>query len=455
MRNLSEAASYLHTQHFFPFWRQAEGRKSGELILQSFYERVAGLYRGWHIMEGSGRSIIDFDLTPNPQPIFEMSQRLIASPPTQKDRRRLLSVIGTLTQEEKKIQPPLKERDNYAFLQAKLGASLAFAKRLAGETTDPFVYIRETMGVEPKEIPEEILAAQKQKVEDLFRNLGGGNFTEEFLRAFYEDEERRISPEEMVKQINHHGQVALSAVERFINRRIGVDYRTEVVDKDAYWFNWADGTTENFRLQVNTHERHRRKLTVGKAQAMAHHEIAAHFGMMQQRAEFIKRGMLHEVFGLTTVHDPEQVILEGLAQTLNYFIPELDESLGPEGRFEIELYGLRQMAWNNAYLRVISPEFTGSPEQLEGIIQYIQGYYPLEGRENILKEVFERRKDPKLQAYRYSYGIGFLRHRDMAQGLSPNGKREFLRQLWGWPFTPEQEENLYTTLRNNPRYRSS
>lgn len=435
--------------HFFG----ERSRKVEESPLRQISTKVAGFYRAWHLSEGSRRSIIDFNLTPHPSPEFEIAQRLITARPTRGEKVQPPEILGELIGRMEDIVVSPAERQSYEFLQAKLKASLAYARRLTGEPSDPFVYIQETMGVIPEEIPEGTLLAQKQRVAALFKELGGGNYDEESLKLYYE--KRLIPPEEMVRRIKIYGQEALYLVGNFINREIKVDYKTEVVNKDAYWFNWVNGTVNEFCLQINKHERHRNKFTDGKAQAMAHHEIAAHLGMMQQRAELIRKDELHEVFGLTTVHDPEQVPLEGIAQTLNHFVPELNHRLNPEGKFEIELYGLRQMVYNNIHFLVISLDFIDSPEQLEEIIKYVQSYYPLEGRENTLKEVSERRSDPKLQAYRYSYGIGFLRHSDMAQGLSPDGKKEFLKRLWGWPFTPKQEENLYAMLRNNSRYRSS
>lgn len=437
-------------------WRRffgERGKRVEKSPLGQIYTEAAGFYRALHLSEGRRRSIIDFDLTPYPSPEFAIAQRLITAGPTRGEKMQPIEILGELTSRMESIVVSPAERQNYEFLQAKLKASLAYVRRLTGELSDPSVYIQETMGVIPEKIPEGTLLAQKQKVAALFKELGGGNYDEESLQSYYE--KRLIPPEEMARRIEIYGQEALSLVGNFINRKVQVDHETEIVDKDAYWFNWVNGTVKKFCLQINKHKRHRNKFTDGKAQAMAYHEIAAHLGMMQQRAELIRKGELHEVFGLTTVHDPEQVPLEGIAQTLNYFVPELNHSLSPEGKFEIELNGLRQMVYNNIHLLVISPDFISSPEQLEGIIKYVQSYYPLEPKENILKEVSERWKDPKLQAYRYSYGVGFLRHREFAHGLNRDGKREFLKRLWGRPFTPAQEENLYLNLQDNPRYRAA
>lgn len=432
----------------YPFRRP---ESPGQRELQGVYDDSAGFYRAWHISEGSERSVIDFNLTSRPLPTFEIAQGLIISPPTPKEKKQRVQTLESLLGRTESLAIPAKESANHQYLVAKLRASLAYARRLAGEKMDPFGHIQETMGVNPQEIPEEILLAQREKVVALSEASGCPRYDKASLENFYRG--RLISPEAMVGKIKGHGTQALSFVGRFIGQEIKVDYDAEISDEDAYWFNWVDGTANRFRLRVNKHKRHWEKFTDGKGQAMGLHEIATHLGMMQQRAKLIREGELPEVFGLTTVHEPEQVLLEGLAQTLHYFVPELDRSLTPEGRLAVELHGLRQMAYNNVQLQVISPDFTGSREQIRGIVTYIQRVYPAESRENILKEIRDRRSDPKLQAYRYAYGIGFLIHQRIAQGLSVTAKREFLRKVFSRPFTPTQEWDLYSNLRGNPPYR--
>lgn len=417
--------------------------------LLGLYDNVARFYKVWAVLDPDA---IDFRLTP-----LSLDLRSVASIKPTLDlegKRRVIAVLEGCSRELSNIIPPLEERDNYASLLAKLNASRVYMLRSIGETMDPFAYIQETMGIKPKEIPEETLLTQKQKVVDLFREAGGNGYDKQSLQAFYT--ERLISPEEMVKKIEAYGERALDLVGRFIGEEIKVKYKASFVKEDAYWFNWADGTIEEgFTLRVNNHPRHWEKFTDGRAQAMAFHEIAAHFGMMQKRAELIKRGDLREVFGLTTVHDPEQVLLEGIAQTLHYFVPDLDRTLTPEGRLAIELYGLRQMVYNNVHLKVNSPDFTNSPEEINDIINYVRGFHPAESEENIYKEIKDRREDPKLQAYLYSYGIGFRLLREIAQELNHNGKREFLKRVFPKPFTPTQLGDLHSTLRSNPRYRGS
>jgi len=81
------------------------------------------------------------------------------------------------------------------------------------------------------------------------------------------------------------------------------------------------------------------------------HELLAHCGQMKAWATRIAAGDLPRYCGLTTVHTPEQVMLEGLAQTLPLMIPN-DAAADPVLAVRLTLMRYRLMMDNNLHCMI-------------------------------------------------------------------------------------------------------
>ena len=217
------------------------------------------------------------------------------------------------------------------------------------------------------------------------------------------------------------------------------------IDEDEYWFNWADGDREVYTLRVNMNERHSDKLTRGKAEAMALHEIVGHFAQMINWQRAIDRGRLAPVLGLTSVVNPEPVTDEGVAETLHYYVPKINELLSPEARYELEVEGLRQMIYNNVHTKITSDKI-----EKEEVLGIVKEFYPAETELEAVRQFEERKDDPVKKAYLYAYGIGYLAHRYFAEILDRDGRRSLLRLIYRQPLTPGQVKDYAFKLSDNP-----
>jgi hypothetical protein len=97
----------------------------------------------------------------------------------------------------------------------------------------------------------------------------------------------------------------------------------ETTDVDAYWTYWLDGSGQRVRLRLNLRDA---EFTAVGARQFALHEILGH-GL--QGASFAARCAREDVpwVRLMSVHAPQQVLLEGLAQAMPLFITPDDEIL--------------------------------------------------------------------------------------------------------------------------------
>lgn len=418
------------------------------------WETVANEYvhylRYWDTVEGRKREVTDFDLAPpEREGAIQYIRDGIDNPPTKRERTRILNGLQDFHERLSVVKIPrnTREAQQLEFLRAKVKANIAHAQRKLGTPLDGLTYIAETMGIEPEMFGDSDLDAQLEVAKTIFESMGY-EYSKEGIERYRS--ERSVSDDKVAARLKDNSAKQIQALSNFIDIKIEPKYEIVIVKEDKYWLNWADGNREGFKLKTNIHRRHKGKWTEGKTQEMPSHEIAVHFGQMSAWLDEIRKGNLHPALGLTSVHDPEQVAQEGLAQTLPYFVPEIRSQFSNEAEFELEITGLRSMVYNNVHYIVNSSEYS-----VDQIIDYVRKYLPAESDEEVKKQIKDRTENPVNQAYLYAYGIGFVNHRRYAHALSIQGRKEFLRFLFSQPTTPAQEERFLNSLLTESRNKST
>jgi len=427
-------------------------RREREVPERSIYEKAEGLLRAWHIIEGRNRSIIDFDLTDGPTESEKVLVDVILES-SQRERTRIIrkyaEFLGGLDQIEQ-ISPG--ERHRWQFLRAQVQASFWFARRLNGEPLNPIEYMEKTQAIkldsEPP-IPADVLEEQTRTVLDCFRQCGVDDPNEESVLRLRQENE--IDPETLEFTFRQTAGDVLNRLKNFVGKPFNFPFSVKCVSKPEYFYAWADTDRETggFVIQINTFSEESRPkfLTIGKVEELAPHEVGEHLARMDRRRELIRKGELHPFFGLTSVHGPEQIIDEGLAQTLVHFIPGAFAKLSPEGKLQVELTILRNMIYANVHVAVNREQ----PPSQEEIVKYIKAYMPWETEQEIRNEVEDRTTNPLLQTYRLAYGIGAYRHLMFARVLSDQGKKVFLERIFSDVYTSEQELELVRQILRDKR----
>lgn len=415
----------------------------GQLIEAA--NQLVPILRAADVAAGEDRSFADFDLA---QPLRDKTaQRFVKDEPTKEEASEIVSALVTCADAIQRLHAP---EDNPSltmqreFLLAKLEAYQTFiGHKYLGEEIPHPQYIERIMGIKPEEISEEALVQQRERVANIFAGFGG-EYTEEGIQAY--KEEQHISPEEFEQILKEKADMFLGMLQSFLGREFEPPkYEVELVDKDEYWFNWAGGIRGEYILKVNhSEERHLDKFTPGKAEAMALHEITGHFAQMINWQRAIDQNRLLAPLGITSVVDPEQISSEGIAETLHYFVPQINEALSPEARYELEVEGLRQMAYNNVHTKIAEGSITQSE-----VLGYVRNYCPAETGTEAARQYEERSTHAVKKAYLYAYGMGFLVHRYYAQILNRDERRSFLRLLYRQPLTPIQERDYAFELSDN------
>lgn len=278
--------------------------------------RISDFYAGWHRLEKSkgvhGGLVIDFDMAP----------RGDAEIPDFTDRWDALKALHRIRGDLDRMALIDKE-----YLAAKLGGSEAYLRALMGERASFTDYVRQTMGVEPSRVSEDEFDMRREPLVRGLEALGiawtadgreawGQLLGRTDLSAFNDD-------------LRAEALLWVDRLKALVPDLVAPRYKLEVVERDAYWSNWIDGSVEDgVVLKVNTHPRiaYQRFSHVG----LAAHEIAGHAVHVTAMRTAAEVGRLDPCQLNLTVHACDAFHMEGLAQSMLSLVSlreELDTAL--------------------------------------------------------------------------------------------------------------------------------
>lgn len=370
---------------------------------------------------GENVNVLDFDYCPredlaNLEPPFE--NRLEALKHLEDIRAKLAEIDTT-------------SLCNAEFLIDKLGGSVAFLRALMGERIPFAPYLRATMGIYPEPAPEEELEMIRAELERRFSKLGIP-FSPEGKRDF----DRFV----VLNNTSQFEETLRSEASRWVaclQQRIGLttlpSYEIEMVNEDAYWANWIDGSIDRpIRLRINTHPR----ITFlrGGETGYAVHEIGGHALHVLELDAARRSGGVDGAALNLTVHSCEQFQLEGLAQTVMYLVAEEGEI--PETlELDQQLRAYHADLSNNAQIDIEA----GYP--IDGVAEQLLRQAPFLSPLKVLSDLRDRMRHPLYRAYMYVYAPSrrkFLGALALPAGL----RRDFLLQMYTKLWTPDQIDTM-------------
>ncbi|MFC7483075.1 hypothetical protein ACFQX7_28000 [Luedemannella flava] len=210
------------------------------------------------------------------------------------------------------------------YIISRLNADLAYLRALMGERDPLPTYIAQTQGCAAAGWSPDYVTAV-------------GALARDELSAFdipwdastserWEKLEGPLTVDDAATAIRRATNQYEPAVREVVGTTAPFDLAIETVNVDAYWAYWLDGAGSNARLRLNL--RHAR-FTEVVARQFAFHEVLGH---ALQGASMYARASQDDVpwVRLLSVHAPQQVLFEGLAQALPLFVVPDDESLQHE-----------------------------------------------------------------------------------------------------------------------------
>lgn len=361
--------------------------------------------RAWNAHETArgGSPIIDFDCRPEGPEPEPASDRLAV-------HRRLAELRA----------------DAAGPVAARLDADLAYLGALLGERPPLGDYVRRTQGCGTAGWPEEYVAERGDRARAALADLGIG------WGPGANAELRRLEGPLDVRDAPDAIRQAAAELEPAVREATGSTARytltIETAEVDAYWAYWLDGAGHDVRLRLNLPNV---AFTESGARQFALHEVLGH-GL--QSASLTERASAEDVpwVRLLSVHAPQQVMLEGLAQAWPLFLLPGDRVLAARvrlGHYVQLVLAQVHRAINDgtpaaecaAHLRAAVPWMTGKA---------------------VAGALADRGTNPEHRSYMWAYPAGM----DWFAALAEAGgetSREVLRAAYRAPLTPSDLAALW------------
>lgn len=372
-------------------------------------DRLEQIVRSWNAYETSRHAtgVIDYDIFPPTDPPASAASRI--------------EVLHQLND----LRNTLRE-DADPDLTSRIDAESTYLRALLGERLPVATYIELTQGCRAVGWTDDYVEERGELLRNRMKTLDIP--WDENLRERLDTVEGRVAAEDAATAI----RTAARDLEPLVRAATGATAEfaldISVTNEDAYWSYWVDGSGDESRLRINLRNARFTEVTIRQ---FAIHEVLGH---ALQYASYAAEAASRQVpwVRLLTVHGPQQVLLEGLAQALPLFIVPDDESLRTRvmlDQYQQLLYGELHLAINNGV-------------HAEDCIARTRARVPFWTDSMLESATADRSNNPQLRSYLWSYSAGIdwfaslthapaeviseVLHAAYRAPLSPRG----LRELW-------------------------
>jgi len=367
-------------------------------------DEIETVLRGWdaHERHRGATPLIDYDFFPRDGEVEPAGSRL--------------EVFQRLSD--------LQDRLNGAadrYISSRLTADLAYLRALMGERDPLSSYVAQTQGCAAGGWPPGYVTEVGALARDQLAALGipwDASTSERWEKL-----EGPLTIDDAATAIRRAADEYAPAVRALVGTTAPFDLAIATVAVDAYWSYWLDGAGSAARLRLNL--RHAR-FTEVLARQFALHEVLGH---ALQGASLSARAAHEDVpwVRLLSVHAPQQVLFEGLAQALPLFVAPEDKQLAARVRVA-------------HYLQLVRAELhlaVNSGASVSDCAHHARRRVPFWDDDQIADALSDRGANPQLRSYLWSYPAGidwFVRLADHELTLG----RDILRAAYRDPLTPTE-----------------
>lgn len=384
--------------------------------MKLIYPEIVKTYRGWRKFEN--RRFADNFVNTKGSIKFNSHEEILNK------LKQLLKNFSVKSEEDR-------------FIEAKLIASIYLLRHKLEEKIDFFEYVKNTIGIKPKIIPESKIERLTKKIKNRLTKLGIKYTKKDIESHLYT---KNFSKKEFSDKLEKEKNILISKAEKYLNLKLKEKIKLEFVNEDKYWKYYLNIKKKGFALKINTNP-DRVKHKKGSLKYAIMHELCGHALQLGSWKEQIKKGKINEVCGCEEDYGPEIFMLEGVGESIFYyaFEDDLDEYLELELMFD----ELEHIVQNNAYIMV------NTGKSLSESTKYYTDRVIKSNRKSVMKTLKEVRDDSFMRAYRPVYGLSLLFFKKVSQELNKKQKNKFFRQLYLKPMTYNQIKKLYLKIIKN------
>ncbi|MDL4813779.1 hypothetical protein [Actinomadura opuntiae] len=371
----------------------------------SLRDEIENVLRAWNAYEiaRGGSPIIDFDCDPGGPEPEPAPDRLTVY-------RRLAELRPTAT-------GPLASR---------LDADLAYLGALLGEHPPFADYVRKTQGCGTAGWPEEYIADRADQARAPLADLGitwGAHTNTELRQA-----EGLLNVSEAPDAIRQAAEELEPAVREATGSTASYSLTIETAEVDAYWAYWLDGAGDQVRLRLNLPNV---EFTQTGARQFALHEVLGH-GL--QSASLTARAAAEDVpwVRLLSIHAPQQVMLEGLAQAWPLFLLREDKVL---------ITRVKLAHYTQLVLAQVHRAINDGTPAIE-CADYLRATVPWMTDKTITGYLADRGTSPEHRSYMWAYPAGLDWFAALADA-DTDVSRKVLQAAYRAPLTPTDLAELW------------
>jgi len=369
----------------------------------SLRDDIEVVLRAWdaHEIARGAKAVIDYDCCPPP-----------ADPPPAASRLDVYRSFCALRDAASDV--------GELRLAREIAAHLAYLRELMGHRTPLDDYVRATQGCPAAGWPDGYVTERRELARAGLLAIG---------IEWGPDTERELEETEGIVDLTEAAQAigdAAAEMEPGVRAAVGAsatyELSIEAVNEDAYWSYWLDGAGQHIRLRINLR---RARFTKVSVRQFALHEILGH---ALQCACYAARcaGEVVPWVRVLSVHAPQQVAAEGLAQALPLFITPDDGPVITRVRLD-------------HYLQLVRAELhlaVNAGATIEECVAHARSRVPFWTDATIADLLADRGASPLLRSYLWAYPAGldwFAALADRAATVAP----EVIRAAYREPLTPD------------------
>jgi hypothetical protein len=377
----------------------------------SLRDDVEAVIRSWDVYEQQRGCppVIDYDCTPAPpaEPVEALHRLDAADRLTDLSRRADDAGDGRLVE--------------------RIGSHLAYLRARVGEQIPLDDYISSTQGCPAAGWPPDHVLAVGDRARAVLGDLGiawGSNTDSELKRLEGEIDAADVRDAifDVAGKLDAHVRPATGSSAAY-------SLNVETADVDAYWAYWLDGARGTSRLRLNMR---RAKFTPVRVRYLVLHEVFGHALQGAAWAEVCASEPVTWVRFLS-VHAQHQVLLEGLADALPFFVCPDDEIL---------IARLHLMH----YLHLVRAELHVAINRGASVatcIEHARRRAPFWSSEDVADILTDRSVDPLLRTYLWAYPAGLDWFVALANSDDADTIKKVLHAAYQSPLTPDDLAALW------------
>lgn len=373
-------------------------------------DEVEVVLRAWDAYERERGTppVVDYDCHPSEHTIKPANSRL--------------DVLNTLQRLHDRSHDDAEEP-----VRVRLRSDVAYLRALLGERAPLDQYIKQTQGCGSAGWSPEYITSRGADARTSVERLGVGWDAHTLERL--SEHEIPLSTDQAPDVIRREAARLEPTVRELVDTDAPFVLTIEAANIDAYWSYWLDGIGKDARLRLNLR---RAQFTEVQARVFALHEVLGH---ALKGASYAAYCAVKDVpwVRLLSVHAPQQVLLEGLAQALPLFVIPDDEQVAAR----VRIAHFTQLVRAELHLAI------NSGVAIEECVKVARSRVPFWSDEDLGDTLTDRTVNPQLRTYLWSYPAGIDWFVSLAEQAGSDIISEVLRAAYRKPLTPADLATLW------------